>query len=56
MELWLPPEETASADVELDLNRIREGATFPQLRTSVQACGHSWESNCVPAVCTGTVR
>lgn len=56
VELRLPPEETAFADVALGLDRVREGAAFPQLRTSVQARGHSWESLCCPAVCTGTAR
>lgn len=40
----LLPEETPFADVELGLNRVKKGATFPQLGTSVWACGHGTES------------
>lgn len=49
MELWLAPEEIFFEDVELVLNRAREGATFPQLRTSAQACGDSQGSLRVPS-------
>ena len=49
VELWLPPEDTPFAEAELGLHRVREGATFPQLGTSVWACGHSRESLCVPS-------
>lgn len=49
VELWLSPEQTPFAEVELGLNRAREGATFPQLGTSVRACGRRQGSLCVPS-------
>lgn len=57
MELWLLPEKkTSFADVDLGLNRVREDAAFPQLRTSVQACGHSREGLCMPSSVHGECK
>lgn len=56
VEHWLSPEQTPFAEVERGLNRVGEGATFPQLG---HLCGHAdaaREVSACPAVSTGTVR